>query len=133
MTGGTTDLTDVIITTEVSPTAVLEDILLAVIDGRGGISSQLQAQILVCATLYTHVYVSHNNITSFSFCAQALDEQYTILMLQQLIYLLSSSRECDVNLRAAVSTLSLAVINFGDQTVEKAVSEVHKRKDNPLC
>jgi hypothetical protein len=59
MMGGTKDLTDVIqttmpemtttiITTEVSPTAVLEGILLAVIDGRGGLSSQLQAQILVC-------------------------------------------------------------------------------------
>jgi hypothetical protein len=65
MTGGRTDLTDVIqttvpettttvITTEVSLTAVLEGIRLAVIIGRGGLSSQLQAQILVC-TPYIHM------------------------------------------------------------------------------
>jgi hypothetical protein len=68
-----TDLTDVIqtavpettttiTTTEVSPiTAVLEGIRLAVCDGRG-LSSQLQVLILVCTPIYTHVYVSHNNI-----------------------------------------------------------------------
>jgi hypothetical protein len=84
-------------------------------------------------TLYTHVYVSHNNITSFSFCTQTLDEQYNIWVLQQLIYLLSSSRECDVNLTAVVSTLSLMVMKFGDQTVEQSISEVRKRKNYPLC
>ena len=56
MTGGTTqtlqstvpEMTTTITTTEVPPTAVLEGIRLAVIDSRG-LSSQIQALILVCA------------------------------------------------------------------------------------
>ena len=53
-----------------------------------------------------------------------------ISVLQQLINLLSFSQECDVNLTAAVSILSLVVMNFGNQTVERRISEVHiRRKD----
>ena len=62
MIGGTTEITNVvqstvpettatITTTEVSPTTVLKGIRLAVIDSREGLSSQIQALILVCAPL----------------------------------------------------------------------------------
>ena len=56
---------------------------------------------------------------------QTLDERYTTLVLQQLNSLLSSSPECDVNLTAAVSILSLVVMKFGYQTIEQSISEVH--------
>ena len=61
---------------------------------------------------------------------QALDERYSTLnlVLQNMNNLLSSSRECDVNLTAAVSILSLVVMNFGNQTVEKPIIEVCRRK-----
>jgi hypothetical protein len=55
-----------------------------------------------------------------------------IIVLQQLNNLLNFSRECDVNLTAVASTLSLVVMKFCNQTVEPPVSEVCKKKDNPL-
>ena len=58
-----------------------------------------------------------------------LDEQDIISVLQQLNNFLNTLREYDVNLTVAVSILSLAVMNFGNQTVEQPISEVHRRKD----
>ena len=68
------EMTTTITTTKVSPTAVLEGIRLAVVDSRG-LSSQLQAQILVCtSTLNMYIYISHTKVTvaSFSFVHRCL-------------------------------------------------------------
>jgi hypothetical protein len=83
-------------------------------------------------TLTVYSYISHTNIIIISSCTKNLDEQYTVLVLQQLNNLLNSSRECDVNLTAVASILSLVVMEFGNQTVERSISEVRKKKDNPL-
>ena len=68
------EMTTTITTTKVSPTAVIEGIRLAVVGSRG-LSSQLQAQILVCAsTLNMYIYISHTEVTvaSFSFVHRCL-------------------------------------------------------------
>ena len=48
-----------------------------------------------------------------------------LLVLQEVINLLSTLQECKVNLTAVASILSLVVMNFGNQTVEQPISEVH--------
>ena len=71
--------------------------------------------------MHTNIFFLHKQPERISFVLEYL-----------LKSLLSSSRECDVDLTAAVSILSLVVMKFGNQTVEGSISEVsilHKRKD----
>ena len=122
-------------TTELEPTtsviqALQSRIDMAVLGSRESLSWSLSnlALIQVCnlnmhALMYMHtnIFFYHKQLEHISFVLECL-----------LKSLLSSSRECDVDLTAAVSILSRVVMKFGNQIVEGSISEVsilHKRKD----
>ena len=70
------------------------------------------------------MYESHYIILFFHRKQTLIRGGNTRLVLQYLNSSLSSSRECDVNLTTAVSILCFVVINVGNQTVDRATSDI---------
>ena len=66
------------------------------------------------------------HLVTLTFLSLVQGEDYTSLALESLNTSLNSIQECDVNLTAAVSVLSLVVNGYGEQIVEQSISMVHK-------